>query len=316
MNNRKINKRTISIIIIIIIVLAIIIAGISFFNYLEYKKTDEYKLTNIGYNKTEINSLEKELSDKNIKSLLEVKYNKNIVKIIKSKYYLKKNFNRYITYLNENKDKSVADIIAIVNTNNDYQHYENTKETNIEKGNLMLVNKYNYLTESYSIEDLENVPTTCSLEGQTLKEEANTWYKKMAYAASKKDFSLVIKTSTRTYEKQYNTYNNMKRSKGEDYADDVSARPGHSEHQTGLAIDVGNYGQFSIPFNETDCYKWLQENAYKYGFIERYPEGKEYLTGFTYEPWHYRYVGVDVATKIYNENITFDEYYAYYVEQE
>ena len=97
-------------------------------------------------------------------------------------------------------------------------------------------------------------------------------------------------------------------------ADLSTARAGFSEHQTGLAIDILTYNVTLSNFEETDAFKWLSSNAYKYGFILRYPKGKEDITGYEYESWHYRYVGVEIATQIFEEDITFDEYYAYYLE--
>ena len=96
-------------------------------------------------------------------------------------------------------------------------------------------------------------------------------------------------------------------------ADKYTARPGYSEHQTGLAIDVKDgSGQYAF-FKNSDEYKWMKDNAHKYGFILRYPEGKEHITGFSFEAWHYRYVGVDVATFIYENDLTFDEYHMMYI---
>ena len=92
-------------------------------------------------------------------------------------------------------------------------------------------------------------------------------------------------------------------------------RAGYSEHQTGLALDIVTYGASMDTFENTDEFKWLSDNAYKYGFILRYPKGKEKLTGYSYESWHYRYVGKDVAKKIHDLDITYDEYYAYYIEK-
>ena len=83
-----------------------------------------------------------------------------------------------------------------------------------------------------------------------------------------------------------------------------------------MAVDIQTYGSNAKTFEEFDEFKWLQDNAHKYGFILRYPKDKEYLTGYEYESWHYRYVGVEVATYIYENNITFDEYYAYFVEKD
>lgn len=94
--------------------------------------------------------------------------------------------------------------------------------------------------------------------------------------------------------------------------DTYSARPNHSEHQTGLAMDLSTDGTLSEAFENTEQFKWLNENAHKYGYILRYKKDKVYMTGYTYEPWHYRYVGVEVATIIKNENLTFEEYYVKY----
>ena len=106
-------------------------------------------------------------------------------------------------------------------------------------------------------------------------------------------------------------YNKRLRAYGIVYADNYSARAGHSEHQTGLAIDIGST---KTSFEYTNEFKWLQEHAHEYGFIMRYPKGKTWITGYEYEPWHYRFVGVDAATKIFEEGITFEEYYAKYID--
>ena len=92
-------------------------------------------------------------------------------------------------------------------------------------------------------------------------------------------------------------------------ADTYSARPGHSEHQTGLAIDLAAFNSNLNNFEETKEYEWVKDNAHLYGFILRYPKGKEHITGYMFEPWHYRYVGTKVAKEIYEMDITFDEYY-------
>ena len=95
----------------------------------------------------------------------------------------------------------------------------------------------------------------------------------------------------------------------------MAARAGHSEHQTGLSLDIFSKTDTTTSnFKNSLAYTWLTNNAYKYGFIERYPENKEDITGFSAEAWHWRYVGVDAATYIHENDITFDEYYAYYLE--
>ena len=103
-------------------------------------------------------------------------------------------------------------------------------------------------------------------------------------------------------------YNNYVARDGKTEADTYSARPGHSEHQTALAIDVYNKTKSYLEFENTKEFIWMHENAHKYGFIIRFPKGKEHITGYKYEPWHIRYIGVDHATAIYNQQITLEEY--------
>ena len=119
----------------------------------------------------------------------------------------------------------------------------------------------------------------------------------------------MVVSAYRTEDYQRNLYNGKVRTSGKAYADNYSARAGHSEHQTGLAIDIGST---LTSFEYTAEFKWLQNHAHEYGYILRYPKGKEWITGYAYEPWHYRFVGIDAAKVIYEEGITFEEYHAKY----
>ena len=110
----------------------------------------------------------------------------------------------------------------------------------------------------------------------------------------------------RSYETQQNLYDRYVATDGKAEADTYSARPGHSEHQTGLALDVNSLYE---SFADTAEGRWLAANAHKYGFIIRYPKGKTDQTGYIYEPWHIRYVGVEKATKIFNSGLCLEEYY-------
>ena len=114
----------------------------------------------------------------------------------------------------------------------------------------------------------------------------------------------------RSYDRQYEIYATNLINKGTRHTNLYSASPGNSEHQTGLATDI-NTANSSDHFENTKEYEWLQNNAYKYGFIIRYPLGKEDITEYIYEPWHLRYVGIDLATKLYNDGnwITLEEYF-------
>ncbi len=112
----------------------------------------------------------------------------------------------------------------------------------------------------------------------------------------------------RSYENQERIYNKYIEKDGLEKADTYSARPGHSEHQTGLVIDVNTV---DMTFDNTAESTWLKNNCYNYGFIIRYPKGKEEITGYMYEPWHLRYVGKELAKKLYNNGfwITLEEYF-------
>ncbi len=109
----------------------------------------------------------------------------------------------------------------------------------------------------------------------------------------------------RSYDYQSQVYNNFVNWYGNETADISAARPGHSEHQTGLAIDVNTDAQI---FEGTPASLWLADHAHEYGFIIRYPKGKESITGYKYEPWHIRYLGVEKATDVYNSGLTLEEY--------
>jgi len=143
-----------------------------------------------------------------------------------------------------------------------------------------------------------------------LDERALNAFLIMTEAANVEDIELRALSAYRSNDYQNNLYENYKARDGQELADKYSARPGHSEHQTGLAIDINSV---SVSFEDSVEYKWLAENAFNFGFILRYPNGKEDETGYMYEPWHYRYVGVNVAKKIHEEGITFDAYYAKYL---
>ena len=312
MRGRKFKKLPL-IILGIIILIGIIIGVIFLVKTINYHKTYEYKLLKHGYVKDDLNKLEK-LDNTSKDYLLSIDYNKDIIKIINEKYFLEKNLKKYIEY-NKNNDKSFYDVIAIVNVGADKEFYRDPKKTDISKGILMLTNKFNYLDNTYNSDKMIVVSKQYSYgENQMLTSEAYNEFIKMFKAAKEAGLSLIINSSFRSYEDQEEIYNMYKNSKGEEYADTIAAKPGFSEHQTGMAIDIQAPGSRAATFEEFEEFKWLQENAHKYGFILRYPKDKEYLTGYNYESWHYRYVGVEAATYIKENNITFDEYYAYYLD--
>lgn len=130
-------------------------------------------------------------------------------------------------------------------------------------------------------------------------------FEEMQMAALDEGFNLYIASGYRSYDYQDQLYNRYVANSGKDEADRFSARAGHSEHQTGLALDLNSIDD---SFKDTAEGKWVAENCYKYGFIIRYPEGKESITGYKYEPWHLRYLGKETAAAVFESGLTLEEY--------
>ena len=225
---------------------------------------------------------------------------------IKESNYIEKYYDRYIAYKQKHSDYSDDKVITYVNIGLDHEFYTNMTDTDMSDGYLIICNKYHKLKDNY-------VPNLVSLDGYgggQMEKEAAKHFKEMVNAAKKEGISIYNVSGYRSFNTQKNLYNNYVSRDGKAKADTYSARAGTSEHQTGLATDVNS---ISTSFENTKAFKWLNINAHKYGFILRYPKGKEFITGYMYEPWHYRYVGVDVATIIHEKNITYEEYYATYI---
>jgi len=233
-------------------------------------------------------------------------------KLKKEKYYIENNLDRYLKYAEENSNLELSKIITDINSNLDKTKYEDTEKTNIKDDNLMLVNKYYYLTEDYEPDDLVTLTSKYNTGvNSKMRKEAANQFMKMSDAATLDNITIKNASGYRSYNYQVNLYNKYVERDGKKAADTYSARPGFSEHQTGLTSDIN---QIDNSFENTYAFKWLQDNAYKYGFILRFPKDKEDVTGYQYEPWHYRYVGEYVAEKMHDENLTLEEYYAYYVQ--
>ena len=313
MKKRRLKKNVKFTLIGIVALIVLLIIGV---NYIKYINSYQYKFKNLGYSKEEIDYIVK-LDKTSIDKLLKIEYNDITIKLMKEKYFIFDNLNEYIKYYKDNKKDDLSHIISIVNVkaNNEYYDEDIIKPTNVDDGILMLVNKFHYLSEDYNPDDIVKISNMYSYDNNSIKEEVYTQYKKMWNAAKKEDLTLIVTSSYRKYDVQDELWTSRANSQGEEEADKETARAGFSEHQTGLALDIVTYNSLLNDFENTDEFKWLQKNAHKYGFILRYPKDKEDITGYSYESWHYRYVGVEVATKIYEEKITFDEYYAYYLDK-
>lgn len=227
------------------------------------------------------------------------------------RYYIEKNLKRYLTYSENNL--STSEIVRNVNCNLDKTWYEDTIKADTNKENLILVNKYYYLADNYVPNDLVTLSPTYNIgTNSKMRKEVASAFMKMSDAALLDNISIKNVSGYRSYDYQVNLYNDYAKRDGKDMADKYSARAGFSEHQTGLCTDIN---LIDNSFEETDAFNWLSKNAYKYGFILRFPKGKENITGYQYEPWHYRYVGIKAAKIIKDENLTLEEYYAFYVEE-
>ena len=182
------------------------------------------------------------------------------------------------------------------------------------------MNKFNKLNKDYEPNDLELINNKNFIEGNNsvkrLKKEAKIAFEKLSNDSINNNTPVYGQSAYRSYKTQETIYNNEIKNYGIKIADKQVARPGFSEHQTGLAIDVSSTKKGNmLNFENTKSFLWMKYNAHKYGFILRYPKNKEAIHGYIYEPWHYRYVGIKIATNIYNnyKNITYDEYYVKYL---
>ena len=314
-NNLKIKKEAIYFFAGIVIIFVISILGIQYYNDYKYRQTYEFKLIEKGYSKEEATILLEKIKEEKIIEILNQDKKDYLISIVTEKYYLEKNLDQYLEFYEKNNKKGMYDIIAIVNVHANKEWYEDIMEADITKENLILVNKFYQLKEDYTPENLVSVSNWYCYGNNKITKEAYDSFLNMYQKAEESNIKLIINSSYRDYTSQEETYNNLKNSYGIKKADSQAARPGHSEHETGLAFDIFTPGNTTTSnFKDSEAYTWLKENAHLYGFIERYPEGKEYLTGYNFESWHWRYVGVEAAAKIQEEQITFDEYYAFYLE--
>lgn len=187
--------------------------------------------------------------------------------------------------------------------------YKNIKFVNDPNSYLVLVNKNNQLKSNYVPNDLESISLKYSNADKYLRSIAREQFEKLSQDAVNLGYRIVAVSAYRDYNYQNELFNYYVKEKGLEYALDCSAKPGHSEHQTGLAVDVEGSNRDYDNFVDSKEYNWMKDNAHKYGFILRYPKGKEHITGFKFEPWHYRYVGINLATYLYQNNLTLEEYF-------
>lgn len=292
MKKKKIKVKNFAIFIFCVILIIISITyGITKSNKSDNKKDDYKKETNVNTNDqkelTEMEKAKKEL-----------------------KYYKDEYAKEYEEYRDKNPELSIEKVITNVNIGLNSEYYTNTKPSKYLNKETILVNKYNYVTEDYIPENLQIVSSKYSSKTVKLVSYAKEAFEELAAAAELENYTINAMSSYRDYAYQNTLYNNYAKKDGYDNADTYSARPGYSEHQTGLAVDVDNKKEYFTNFEKTKEYEWMQDNAYKYGFILRFPKDKVLETGYQYESWHYRYVGKEIAKYIHDNNLCYEEYYA------
>lgn len=193
---------------------------------------------------------------------------------------------------------------------------EQTQSSAVDKSSeyLMLINKTHGLDRNYEPDDLRKVRSTAKdreAEYQKLRKAAAKAFDNLVAGAKEAGHTIRLTTGYRPYSYQKTLYKQYIDMDGKDKAEQYSAKPGYSEHQTGLSADVSSPSvdyQLVRKYGRTKAGKWLAENGHHYGFIIRYPKGKESVTGYEYEPWHIRYVGKEAAAEIYERQLTLEEY--------
>ena len=222
-----------------------------------------------------------------------------------------RNYDRYVKYSDETgEDDDVT--VLIVNLDLDKENYVDPIIVK-EFSTTMLVNKHRQLQEDFEPDNLVKIPEPYASDNDLLgSREAVDAFKLMYKAAKDEGFGIVINSAYRSYKDQEETCNTYRNLYGDNYVNKYVARPGFSEHQTGLGFDIGS--TTTNVFKNSKEYQWMEDNAYKYGFILRFPQKWVIYTGFNPEPWHYRYVGKEISTYIHEHNIPFEEYYAMFLD--
>ena len=295
----------------------------SLMNILEKdKKLDEIRydyiaaLNSKGYNKNTITYLLINLSKTDITKLLNKKYDKDLEEYIKLERFEYDKYDRYIAYQKKNNKVSKQDIIYRIELKIDLDNYDDPLEEKNPDSLLAYVNKHRYINKDYEPDDLVDMDDKYSNNYygvNRLRKEAYEYFIKMVDDANKQGIEFVADTTYRSFNTQETIYSNYAYEHTIEETAKYAARPGYSEHELGTAIDISNVWLIEEGDEE---YKWIERNAYKYGYIIRYKESKEDITKYAAEGWHIRYVGVEAATTMYNKNLTFDEYWIKYVKED
>ena len=237
-----------------------------------------------------------------------------IQNLFKQKFFIIDNLEMYLKYSSEIED--LDHLMGYVNVGAYKKPFDESVDADTSDEMAVLGNKWSCLGD-YEPSDLEIIDKQYGnpTHDQPLKKDTYAAFLKMHDAALEEGISLYVASAYRSHDYQIQIYNGYLRKDPQEVVDTYSSRPGYSDHQTGLACDLLSSGYNFDTFEKSKAFKWLSENAEKFGFILRYPKDKEDITGYIYESWHYRYVGEELAKFINDNNLTYDEYHAYYVEQ-
>lgn len=279
------------------------------------------KLLDLGYKNKDINTFYEKVP-KSIDVITSNKYDKNIINYVSLDYFKEENLDRYIKYdfidtksvydTTILKEKyNYEDTVTFVNAYLDKDYYSNDIPLSKDKASKLdvIVNKYYKLDKDYEPEDLTIINSKFASGTQKLRKEAADKFEEMASDMLKENLKIYAGSTYRSYSYQEGLYNRYVKKDGFKEAETYSARAGYSEHQLGLAVDIVN-GKWNYLSEGDKEYTWLINNSYKYGFILRYPHESEYITGYVFEDWHFRYLGIDLATKVHESKLTYDEYIA------
>ena len=265
-----------------------------------------------GYSNRDISIILAHGSDLDVTQFSKKEKIKYLEEFYSISYAKLKYYDRYVAFSNETgEDEEIT--VLYVNLGMDGEAY--VDPTIVEEFDVtMLVNKYFRVEEEFIPNYLSDVPEDyAGDDGIQASKLAIDAFIEMADAAKKEELGIVINSGYRSYQDQVDIRDTYKNLYGSNYVKRYVAEPGHSEHQTGLSFDVGS--TTSNVFANSKEYKWMLENSYKYGFIHRFSKSGEDITGFREEPWHYRYVGKTAAKYIYDNNLTFEEYYAMFIDK-
>lgn len=219
---------------------------------------------------------------------------------------------QYAAWAEDHPDHTAAQTVGYVNIGLDREFYTGVEEIAAPDDLLVLCNKYRCLPAGYAPQDLALVDPGCANGGASLylRQEAATAFEALCRGAAGQGLTILGQSGYRSYEYQQQLYNGYVARDGQAAADTYSARPGFSEHQTGLAMDVCNGALPYTSFGETAEYQWAKEHLHEYGFVLHYLPDSQWVTGYMTEEWHIRYVGAETAAAVYAAGITLDEYLA------